>query len=238
MDFLTDDQIDHLISITTTLVKAKIDTGVVGPWGEDDSWIVGAMSVGSTYALIAEAPEFPAKFAITRVDVFAARLNLLSNKPNFKIGYTLSPDGSDIKSFTLMSGRTKIDFMLGDEKKTSVPKSVNTEILTSFTLEPAMISELIGAIKAFNKDGSVTVASEGNTIRLSTRDDGGDAYETDGIESTDECDLSHTYQAQALGDLIKLSIKDSGGAQISLGTQGVLCAKTGTYQFYMMAGTS
>lgn len=234
MNTLNEEQTAYLIKMVNLLQKSKIEVGIITE--TDGNWVLGAMTAGDVYAFIATAPEFPGTITLTRIFPLKARIDLMKSKKDFKVEYELADNGS-IKSLTFRAGKAKAGYRCGLESKYQIPKTVFTEELITFSLEPSIINEIVAAIAAFDKEGILSFIADKDSIVVSTRDDNGDKFETDSIALASDVNgeepIAKAYTSQVVSDLLRITATGTGG-DLAIGTKGILCIKHNDGTFYVM----
>jgi len=220
---------DYMVELINTLALAKIDTAVIGDWGG-----VGAMDFGKTYAMLAEAPEFPTIIALTRIDTLEKRLNLF-NDGEFDIEYTETGDEASL--LKIVSPDESIEYRCSNSKKHNIPKRAVDNIRVSFSLSSQQTGKIIRSVNAFGKDGNLRLELRDGILTMYMRDTTGDECRIK-LAKLDNDDLSQVYNAGIVADLLNIATKknDDGEVTIGIGDNGVLSINCGSFKFYVMAG--
>lgn len=229
MEQLNDENTAYLIKLIDTLHASKIDAAVIGEWG------VGAMTEGSVYAMVAEAPEFPGTLALTRIGVLKARLDLVKKQEGFGIGYEIG-DNDDIRQLVLFAGDgdTTVEYRCGMADGLNVPKRVLGDTLVSFEVSGDMVGNISHAVGAFKaKDSYITFESVDDSVVATVKDDNGDEFRTTVCGVGGDIP-SHSYSSGVIGDLLNLASK-SGDVIIGVGDKGILSIVCDEFTFYVMA---
>lgn len=180
--------------------------------------------------------------AINRVELLAARLNLVKTQGDLVITATeATSTPTDISLLDISSGKTKAQFRCAAVDAVKVPKNVADKMVWDIKLSAKALAVLTQGISAMGTE-VVTVASrDGIQVSLECTDTNKDVFTTEVEEpakwiGTDAPATSFVqrYPAKTLVTLLKEAFKGATEVTVSLGAQGVLSVKINDLDYLLL----
>ena len=232
---LTKKSIDDLYSLVLTALVANIKKLIIEP-----GKIRGIDEKQSVVVITDQrVPDLGGTAGINRLELLAARLNLIKNQGDLDVEVTMAPNGTDVSMMELSSGKVKTQFRCASvESVKGVPKtSVDTLVwdIKLGTKELLAIAQGAGAMGA----ETITIASkDGVTVSIECIDANKDVFSIDLAASatwigTDAPGSSfcQKFAVKTVVPLIKEGVKVQDPMPLYIGAGGILSFKVNDFDF-------
>lgn len=181
--------------------------------------------------------------AINRVELLAARLNLVKTQGNLEINATeATSNANDIALIDMNSGRTKAQFRCASVDAVKVPKNVADKMIWQVKMTAKALTVLTQGVVAMGTE-SVTFASrDGKQVTLECIDTNKDVFTTEledpvvwvGANTTPDASFCQKYPAKLLVTLLKEAFKGVDTITLQIGAQGVISLKIGGLDYLLL----
>lgn len=182
------------------------------------------------------------QIAINRVELLAARLNLVKTQGDLVISATeATSNPTDISLLDISSGKTKAQFRCASVDAVKVPKNVADKMVWEIKLSAKALAVLTQGISAMGTEVVTLASRDGVSVSLECTDTNKDVFTTEIEEpakwiSTDTQGTSFVqrYPAKTLVTLLKEAFKGTDAVTISIGAQGVMSVKISGLDYLLL----
>lgn len=181
--------------------------------------------------------------AVNRVELLAARLNLVKTQGDLAINATeATSNPTDISLLDITSGKTKAQFRCAAVDAVKVPKNVADKMVWEIKLSAKALAVLTQGISAMGTEVVTLASRDGSSVSLECIDANKDIFTTEVEEPAKwigadaaASSFAQRYPAKTLVTLLKEAFKGSSDSvTIQIGGQGVMTLKVNDLDYLLL----